>query len=209
VTGKRFSLGLIASLTVAGCAHNPGPPPSVNLSALSCAPSVSLEAPVALSFNPKKETVAALALDGSSKCLEEPSGAHSLYKLFALPEASDSYLIMVTATPWGDTILAPRLMFLDAEGAIKRVTAPSDFVFRGNNLSALLRSHPGETYMVVASDPQALGATVTRITDSTQSQMFGAGRAFFYVHTGSDTTANLSLLPAGSGMIVISALPAQ
>jgi hypothetical protein len=162
-----------------------------------------------LLFDPKKENASIAILDGHSNCLEERGGERSLYRVFALPHVTTPYIITVAVQRWGNTILAPRIMLLDGAGAIKRETAHADFVFRGDSLSTLLRSHADENYLVLSSDTTARGQSVSRITETLSVGAVAAGPAIFALYTGTETTSNLSLAPVGTVAITLSAFPTR
>jgi hypothetical protein len=197
----------VVAALLAGCAHDPGPPPQVDLASAPCARSMDLARATPLLFDPKNEKSISVVLDGSSQCLEGADGARALYKLFALPKTSEPFILMVGASPWGNTLLAPRMALLDDKGAVKRSTTHADFTFRAHNLTALMRSHADETYLAVSSDTDVLGHSVSRITDSVRTNMVMAYPLFFQVYTGSDATTNYTLTPAGSLTVSLSPFP--
>ena len=92
---------------------------------------------------------------------------------------------------------------------VKRQSSRSDFIFRGDALSAALRSHPDETYLTVASDPAALGQAVARIDQGVTSQMYATGKVFVNVYTGLDVTKQLVLTSAGTITITTAPLEGQ
>lgn len=198
---------LVLTALLAGCAHDPGPPPQVDLASVPCARSMDLAAAAPLSFDPKNEKTVATVLNASSQCVESADGARALYKLFALPKTSEPFILMVSASPWGNTLLAPRIALLDEKGSVKRSTTHADFTFRAHNLTALMRSHADETYLAVSSDTDVLGHSVSRITDSVQANMVAAYPVFFEVYTGSDATTNYTLTPAGNLTVSLSPFP--
>jgi len=168
---------------------------------------MNLASATPLVFDPKNEKSVSLVLDGTSQCLEGADGARALYKLFALPTTGEPFILMVSASPWGNTLLAPRMALLDDKGAVKRSTTHADFTFRSHNLTALMRSHADETYLAVSSDTDVLGSSVSRITDSVQANTVVAYPLFFQVYTGSDSTTNYTLTPAGSFTVSLSPFP--
>jgi len=141
--------------------------------------------------------------------MDDGHGGRSLYRVFTLPHTGAPYLLLLSAPPWGSTLLAPQAIFLNDAGAVKRQSNRTDFIFRGDALSAALRSHPDETYLIVASDPAALGQAVARIDQSFSGQMYSAGTAFVNVYTGLDVTKNLVLTPAGTLTITTAPLEGQ
>jgi hypothetical protein len=207
---KRVHIAAISlTITLGGCAAKLPPPPTVDFATMQCSPAPILANATPLSFDPKNDKLIPVLLDSKADCLVDANGSHALYRVFSLPDTDQPYILRVIAAPWGNTILAPRALLLDGAGSAKRTTTHADFTFRGNSLAAFLRSHSDEKYVVVSSDPEILGNSVTRINESTSQQMLAAGPVFFSVYTGSDTATNLTLSPAGNASVTISPLPAK
>jgi len=191
------------------CAAKPVPPPSVDLQAMSCDSSMSLAGALPLAFDPKDEKVTGTVLDGKSSCVLEEGSARRLYQTFTLPDINAPYIITVRAIPWGDTIIAPKVMMLGSNGQPMRTTSHKDFTFRGQTLSALLRSHRDETYLVVTSDSEVLGNRISRIVETVNVNVASTGFATFYIYTGSDATNNMTLAPAGRIEVTLTPYPAK
>jgi len=200
---------LVAMFGMSACAHDPAPVPTFDLSTMACSPAPVVTSATELSWDGKNETPAAATIDGKAPCLEDGASQRSLYRVFKLPVAAAPYIISVAATPWSGTILAPRLLLLDADGVIRRSTSREDFTFRGTVLSALLRSHADETYLVVASDPAVTGQLISRISESVRANMIMAYPVVANFYTGSDSTTKLLFLPVGSLTVTFSAIPAK
>jgi hypothetical protein len=118
------------------------------------------------------------------------------------------YIIALRAVPWASTILAPKAVLLAHEGQVRRSTTHADFAFRGEDLSALLRNHQDEDYLVVTSDNEVLGTEINRVTEAVQATMITTGIFTAMVYTGSDTTRHLVLSPAGRIAVTITPMPA-
>jgi hypothetical protein len=203
---KRLSPLAIAALALSACAK-PVPPPVVDMASIPCADAMAMTGATALQFDPKgkDEKTTDVILDGKSSCLREVAGNRRLYQVFALPPMEAPYIIAVRTSPWADTILAPRVLLLDGDGKITRETTHADFIFRGEQLSALLRSHPGETYLALTSDSEVLGKEITRVVEaiSVAAAPVGAGGTFLW-YSGTDTTHRMVLSVAGRAEITIS-----
>lgn len=199
---------LLGTLCLCACS-TPIPPPTVDLASLDCTAAPSLSGAVPLAFDPQKPKDTIAILDSHARCLDNGHGGRSLYRVFTLPHAASPYLLLLSAPPWGSTLLAPQAIFLDTAGAVKRQSSRADFIFRGDALSAALRSHPDETYLVVASDSAALGEAVARIDQSFSGQMYSTGTAFVNVYIGLDVTKHLVLTPAGTLTLTTAPLAGQ
>ena len=193
-----------AAISLAGCVHPQPPPPVVDLAGMSCSQAVRLDDATPLVLDKDGEKIATALLDGNAHCIDEPSGYRSLYRVFALPAMAPS-VITVSALPWGETMLPPRATFLDASGKTARETTHADFTFRGAVLSALLRSHPGESYLVLLSDAEVLGHSVSRISGSIQVY----ATQYFTYYSGHDTATNLVFTPVGNVSVAIAPLPTK
>jgi hypothetical protein len=174
---------------------------------MNCDADFVLSSSMAAQFDAKDEKVTTAVLDGQGRCLQEPAGSRVLYQVFALPDSSAPYVIAVRALPWDDTILAPRTVLLDGSGHVTRSTEHQDFTFRGQTLSTLLRSHDSERYLVVVSDSQVLGTTVSRIVANVQQTMGATAYGAFYIYTGSDKTNNMTLTASGRVELALTPMP--
>jgi hypothetical protein len=130
-----------------------------------------------------------------------------LYRVFQLPAAAEPYVVTVSSEPFGGAILLPHLLLLDSAGIVKREFARDDLLFRGTALSARFRSHPDEVYLVVESDPGLVGNSISRIGENTSSYVMPAGAGYFMIHTGSDSTTQLTYSHTGKLEIVLEPLP--
>lgn len=193
-----LSLTLLAPLALAGCA---APPPLLDLSGRACAASPDLisAAPVALS-DPRHPDTVKLRIDATAPCLETPQGK-SLYGAFRLPDSTVPFMIAVRSVPLGEGLFVPRLLLLDGTGAVAREIGRDELEFRGDTLTALIRSHPGERYLVVASTPQSIGQSETRISERTVTTQSSGGGITFAVHTGVD--AAHTYVDAHDGVIIV------
>lgn len=206
----RLLLSFVALATLAACAPKPVPPPVVDIAAMPCSRAMTMTGATPLPFDPKMkdEKTVVVVLDGRSNCLQEANGSRRLYQVFALPEMSAPYIISVRSSPWADTMLAPRVLLLDGSGKVLRSTTHADFMFRGEQLSALLRSHQEEAYLALTSDSDVLGKEITRVIEATHMAAAGlpTGAAFIW-YSGSDTTNRMVLSVAGQAEITITPFP--
>ena len=186
-----------------GCASEPPPPAAVDLASRQCATTPDLGSAVSLRYDRNSSQDITVTFDQSAPCLVDKAGAKDLYKVFALPKSPDPYLITIEGMSWGNTVFAARALLLGGDGVQMRSAERTDFTFRGTSYSTILRSHPGEAYLVVASDAGAAGKQFSQITDST-SVAYGGG---FYVHTGSESVATQTFAQTGKVKITISPVP--
>ena len=202
--------GLAALAAMAACAPKPLPPPVVDMAAMPCANAMVMGGAVPLLFDPKgkDEKITTAIPDHRSGCIQDAEGRR-LYQVFALPDTNTPYILSVRTSPWADTILTPRALLLGGDGSVMRSTSHADFVFRGEQLSALLRSHPGEAYLVVTSDGEVLGKEVTRVIESVQvtAAPMPYGGAFIW-HSGNDATHRMVLSVAGQVEVTVTPFPA-
>jgi hypothetical protein len=200
---RPIILALTAAL-LAGCATVRSVPPLTSLDGRSCHARPELKTALVLPLDSGKPVKT--ELDTGAPCLAaEGTGAKSVYAAIRLPRSEEPYLLSVTSVPLGTTLFSPRLMILDAQGALLREVPRESFVFRGSALHAGVRARPGDEYLVVASDPGSVGQLSTRITGSTQLTAVPVGTGVFMMSTGSE--AQTAHMFAHNGSIEVSAQP--
>jgi hypothetical protein len=94
-------------------------------------------------------------------------------------------------------------MLLDPAGQVTREVTLETFLFRGLSLTANLRSHPGERYLIVASEPGAVGRQDARIV-STARATSSSGIVVTY---GNDVNDRYTYAYNGSVTVAIRPLP--
>jgi len=157
-----------ACCLLAGCAK-PVPertlPPLIAFNPAYCAPSVVLQdaTPVIVGEleTPKNE----ILFDESNPCVRQQDGTPAIYHVFHLPAADQPYLITVRTEPVGPAYLVVTADFIAADGTVTRRIGGDGFSFHGISLTALLRSRPGEEYLVVKSDPSRVGYAFDQISE--------------------------------------------
>ena len=205
--------GLIATASLLGCTTAPAPPPILTLDARICAARPDLAAARKLPLEGSSENGSrspegvTVNLDASTACLKPAGGDKRVYVLFQLPDSTVPYIITVTSTPVGTGLLSPYVEMLDAQGTVVREAPRDSFMFHGMALRVGLRSHPGERYLLVASDPKSVGQTVSQIIEGTQTTMASTGTVVFTIHTGSDTTTTLTYAHSGSVTVMAEPVP--
>ncbi|MEJ1969802.1 MAG: hypothetical protein WDN03_14375 [Rhizomicrobium sp.] len=190
------------ALFVAGCAAKPPDlEPVTMIAARSCDTRPALANAVAVAPDPDKPANA--LIDAQARCLDG-AGGKALYALFALPDGAP-YTVSVSSVPMGRSTFAPRAILLDSAGNVMRELPDGSFLFRGANLTALFRAHPGERYMAVASDTHLVGRPISRLQENTQVRGAAAGGFYFEIHTGSEQTHDSTW--SHNGQIVVAVTP--
>jgi hypothetical protein len=184
-------LGLGALLS--GC--TPPPPPTTSIADRTCVAAPDFAAATALGLPARQMRV---TLDGTAPCVEA-NGARSVYTVFRLPEAEGEYLLSLTSAPIGEGLFYPRVTILGANGNTLREISRDAFVFRGNTLSLGLRMRPEEEYLLVMSDPDTTGQSISRIEEEVTATTYAVGAV---VYSGASTTANYTY--AYNGVITVS-----
>jgi hypothetical protein len=199
---KHLTAPLVALIAVA-CVTNQ-PPPLLTISERACAaaPDLSGAFPVVL----KTDSAAQVIMDHDTACLQPAGEARRLYAIFRLPTSDEPFSLSVTSVARGLGVFAPYLLLLDANG-VQRRTIPHDrFLFRGNTLQAGFRPQPGETFLLVASDPDVVGQETKGIVGNTNMSAVPVGTGgMIYIYSGTETTR--SITRAHSGIITVSANP--
>lgn len=203
-------MGLALAAALAACAPKAAPPPVVDMASMACADAYAMGGVVPLQFDPKgkDEKTTTAILDSKSQCIHDAQGVPSLYQVFALPDLGAPYILAVRTIPWGGTLLAPKVLLLDGDAKTLRATTHADFTFRGQELSALMRSHPGEAYLVVTSDNDVLGRDISRIVEAvhTSAAALPNGGTFIW-YSGSDSVNHMTLASVGRVDVTITPFP--
>lgn len=205
----RLRMFLAASLAaLAGCAVQHVEPPALTLGGRVCAAQPDLGLALVLTLKPK-DNVALESVFGPTTPCVGPADAGATYAVVALPEWPEDYILSVTSIPVGVAIVAPRVQVLDASGKPVREIPHDRFSFHGTSLYAGLRIHPGERYLLVSSDPVAIGHNVSQIVSSTMATTgataAGGSIVTFTMYRGAE--ANVNLVFAHNGRIVVLAEP--
>ncbi len=180
----RFAMPCL-TFWLAACAATP-PPPTVTLVGRSCVATPDLSTAYALDLPTDRD--AAVTLDETAPCLEGANGPQGVYAMFQLPDSEVEYLLALTSAPLGEGLFSPLVRILDAEGNVTREIARDAFVFRGSSLSLGLRIRPDEEYLLVLSDADTVGESISQIQDSRTVNMVSTGTAFVYFRTGASVT---------------------
>jgi len=208
----QFSIGLRLTLLAAlaalsGCAVPP-PPPLLDISSHACAPQPDLISalPVKLSDAIRPDMVD-LRIDDTAPCLQTTQGP-SLYGAFALPADAVPMMLGVRSVAVGEGLFVPHLLLLDGTGAVQREVDQSSLHYRGDVLTAFVRLHPGERYLVVGSTPQAVGLMESHIVERTfaSSTVTSTGAMVTY-HSGTDQVRNYVYAHGGRIFVWASPVP--
>lgn len=185
---RVFSLA--AALLVSACVTPlPDVPPLLEITSANCAaaPDLSAAVPTVVTIDGDDEKPALATLDATSRCLAGTTGK-SLYAIFSIPDGGP-YTINVSSVSLGSSILAPKAEVLDAQGAVLHELPTSSFLFRGTNLTSLYRSHAGERYLIVESDPANVGKPLQRLKENVQVNAVATGYVYVEIHTGTDVAS--------------------
>jgi|GEM_PF-6599967 hypothetical protein len=149
-----------------GACAAPPPPPLLSLDGRDCAAQPDFVAARPLRLDPDK--VENINLDAAPACFVAPDGSKSSYAAFALPDQPTEFLVSITSWQRGRGMLSPHILVYDPIGRLVREIPRDSFQFHNQNMSlyAGLRIHPGEHYVVVASDPKTIGQQNSEILDA-------------------------------------------
>lgn len=209
----RAVRGLFA-LGLTGCAcacatHQVAPLPLLHVSASGCSSAPALARAVPLAYDPSKDdNGTSTDITAASPCFRDAAGA-SLYLAYHLPSSSASYVVRVDSVPEEETLLALRVLLYGANGTLEREFAGREIVFRGGDLSVIFRSHHRDRYLVVASDPAAIGRKVSHVQDATGAIPVAAYPYYFTLHSGTDATVSRTLSENGHITISLDPLAAK
>jgi hypothetical protein len=212
-TGARAGLALAIVVTLSACQPQNGPSgngPVLNVPlGRVCGEKISTVTAKAVVFDGEDPGAIDVVIDEGSNCLTNESGKKSLYDVVMLPMAGEDYILSVESYQQGNSIFAPKLRLLGADGTVLRRVTHDDLMFRGTALTALLRAKPEERYLLILSDPDAVGLGESRIMDSTRQNggYNAATGATFYVYTGATETHNMTYSHGGKVKVVVRHLP--
>lgn len=165
---EKLAAVMAASCLLAGCATPPPPRSFVPLIAFNpsyCLPSVALQEATPIILGEFETLKNEIVFDETGTCVQQGDGTPAIYHVFRLPQAAESYLITIRTAPVGPAYLVVNADFLTADGKVTRQVDAKGFSFRGTSLTALLRSRPGEDYLVVKSDPSRVGFAFDQISE--------------------------------------------
>ena len=190
--GRLFPkfVSLATALLVSACVTPPPDvPPLLEVSNANCVatPDLAAAVPTTVTLDGDSEKPSSVTIDANSRCLAGNAGK-SLYAIFLIPDGGP-YTISLSSVLLGRSILAPKAEVLDAQGAMVHELPASSFLFRGTNLTSLYRSHAGERYLLVESDPANVGKPLQRVKESVQVNTFAVGYAYVEIHTGTDVAS--------------------
>ncbi len=196
---------LNALLLISACSGKPPEvPPVLSLDGRQCAARPDLSAARPLEPPERQRSGSAVVIDAAAPCWNNGMG-NAAYVVFALPSVTSPYMVRVSSTPQGRSVLMPRLLFLNERGDTLREMGRQEMQFRQGSLSAVARAQPGMRYLVVSSDPQNVGERHTRIVASTSITAVPIPMGAINVYSGQETqeqfqgshngTVSVALLP--------------
>jgi hypothetical protein len=171
----------------------------LDLGSRSCTAAPNLQGAAELAYVPDKARPQTVKLDETSPCYTGEDGKPHVYAIFALPAAEQPFIISVASTPQGEALFPPHIQLLNEAGALARDIPDSLFLFRGFDMSAELRSHPAEHFLLVRSNSDLVGKKLSRI--SANVTMTSTGYANIY--SGADVTTNLTFSYSGQLTVVL------
>lgn len=206
---KHFAMVTLATIALAACTHTPPPPPLLSVAATNCPPLPDMAKAKALSGPDGHASAKAVNtfFDANSPCIAPNGGAKRVYAVFALPQITGDSTIRIAAPMFGEAMFAPSASLLSADGQTLRTLARSQFTFRGGALTALVRAHSDERYLLVTSDPDIAGTSLTRIQERVRADVYPVGAGgYFTIHTGSDIPQGLAFTVNGPVEITLEPL---
>jgi hypothetical protein len=199
---------LVLAAVLGACARDESralqPPAVISLDDRSCVTEPALTGSQVLALAADKTMT--IRFDAATPCLQPRDGAKSTYTVVRLPETDRPYLLGITSLVRGVSVFSPRVMVLDAQGKLLREKRRDDFLFQGLTLYAGLRAYPGDTYLLVASDPSPVGQQDVQLDGSMRQLVISTGvGAAFPINTGAES--NRAFTYAHSGTVTVAARP--
>lgn len=197
----RSAASLAGLVVLAGCAAPPKPAPPVllTLGDRQCvqAPDLAGARPLALG----DEHGVTVTFDAASPCVIQGPPPGRVYAVFRLPNSPGPYLVTVTSQPDGPSLFPPELAVLDAVGRPLRTVPGDKFAFHDATLFKIIRTHPGDAYLLVLSDGARIGRQNAQITGSAEMHY-----VVFATYTTGKEDQN-STIYAYSGQLVVTVMP--
>lgn len=147
----------LLALLATGCASR-GPAPVTHLDAQRCATASTLDGAAILKLDePQGET---LNFDGRASCVVEGEQAPASYAIVRLPRFRQAWVMTLQSALTGQSLFAPEVFTLDAQGRVLRSLPFERFTLRGDQLTAALffdETNAAERYVLVRSANEAVG----------------------------------------------------
>lgn len=202
ITTMRLGLMALLLASIAACASRP---PLTQLAQPACATTLDLRDSQRLGLDSGQPLEHRFGQ--GSRCLTEiadtaPHAAtQTVYAVFHLPTAAQPYTISIDSIPVGDSLFAPEVLMLDADGAVRRTLPWERFNRRGSQLNATVfvdqQNNRDERYLVVKSANAAVGRRGSRLdSGSFFLPLFNVLFPVMYVH-GTETAREYVLAHDG------------
>lgn len=148
------------------CASTPpAPPPEavVSIAGKTCTAEPSLKDAISLTpEKPKAYYEVVTAIDSAKPCLTIGTASVN-YVVYAIPQHGENHTISVGGVQEAVRTFAPSVVLLDADGKVARVFADDRFAVLGNMLGVQFRPMPKERYILVQSNPNLVGKSVSTL----------------------------------------------
>lgn len=162
LTFLRLLLPLLALLAT-GCASR-GPAPVTRIESPRCDTGWNLESAVVLELDPARPEN--LRFDAASRCFAARGGAPVNYAVLRLPRFRKAWMLTLESPIVGQSLFAPEVLTLDADGQVLRRLPFERFSMRGEHLEASLfvgEENAPERFLLVHSAIQAVGQGGTQV----------------------------------------------
>lgn len=158
----RLLLPLLV-LTAAGCASR-GPMPVTKLDTQHCDAASKLGSAALLKLDQAQAET--LRFDGSATCVSGSDQLPATYAAVRLPRFRADWVLTVHSQIAGQSLFAPEVFTLDAQGKVLRKLPFDRFTLRGDELAATLffgEENSAERYLLVRSAHRAVGGKGTQV----------------------------------------------
>ncbi len=207
MTCRDLLLACTGIALLGGCQAQKSMPPVLTVSATECVAVPDLESAVQLTFDGKEKSMETLEIAASGPCLKDAQDRRRLFRLLRLPGGEAPYTVSVASLAHGSTVFAPHLTLLNADGDMVREIDPQSLMFRGGSLTGMFRPRADELYVLVASNPDAVGERFSRTVESMSASVMPVGSAFINVYSGHDTTTSYVFSHAGEVAVTVYPVP--
>jgi len=168
---RIFGLALVGSL--AACTTPEPPAPVLRYSGIGCHAAPDLATAIPLPAAKRTGESVRTPVDGTTPCLAL-SSATSPYLVFAMPQPTHR-LVEVGGAIEAVRVFPPNVTTLDANGAVLRTFAPTQYQNRGDRYSVQFIPQEGERYILVTVDQSLVGTSYDAVATGTTTTYFGSG----------------------------------
>lgn len=196
---RKFSIVLSVAALLGGCANS-----KIDFAEKLASAPVCCAGLADITYQPLAYDKSATQVIGSDKSQARNfKEGKSYFAAFALPAFTSPYELSVKSSPYGGSLLPPKVQLLDENFQLKEVIHPEKFQFSNGVLthSAFVNTDRGYRYMLVYTDPAKLGGKKTARTTGNYAAPLTPGG--FMLYTGYDEKSEMVVSSGGQVEVLV------